>query len=135
MKFKLKNIRVIDFHNYRRLKVLTNWGLSLDESNIMDEQHILIEEMKKDKTWPREDIYKSDIDLITEDDSYSDSESNTEFNAEIESEVRKSNFEEMYRSQINILAELGYEQNLTLPYLITHGGNVDTVMNAILDLV
>jgi ubiquitin carboxyl-terminal hydrolase 4/11/15 len=59
MKFNVRNIRVWDFHNGRKLKICHNWDLALDESNIMDGQHVLIEESKKDKSWPSDKIYPS----------------------------------------------------------------------------
>jgi len=59
MKFNIKNVRVWDFHNTRKLKLLTEWDKAFDECNIMDGQHMLIEEQKKDKSWPSDKIYPS----------------------------------------------------------------------------
>jgi ubiquitin carboxyl-terminal hydrolase 4/11/15 len=60
MKWNPKNIRVIDFYQARRTSVIhpERWNRTLEECQIMDKQYVLIEEMKKNGTWPHEKLYK-----------------------------------------------------------------------------
>jgi len=60
MKWNRKNIRLIDFYQARRTSTIARerWNKSLEECQIMDKQYVLIEERKKDGTWPNDNIYK-----------------------------------------------------------------------------
>jgi len=57
LKFNRKRIRVYDFHMGKKYKLLDDWNLQLDESHLVDGQMVLIEEQKKDGSWPKERIY------------------------------------------------------------------------------
>lgn len=52
------NCRVWDFHNGQKLKVLDNWEKQMDALQIIDGQHVLVEEKKKNGSWPNDKIYK-----------------------------------------------------------------------------
>src|SRR5690606_25110822 len=52
MQLDPEKVRVWDYHGTSKLKLLTNPDQRLDEAQILDDQHILLEEKKEDGTWP-----------------------------------------------------------------------------------
>eukprot|EP01124_Arcella_intermedia_P023070 TRINITY_DN3578_c0_g1_i1.p1 TRINITY_DN3578_c0_g1~~TRINITY_DN3578_c0_g1_i1.p1 ORF type:complete len:960 (+),score=199.61 TRINITY_DN3578_c0_g1_i1:223-2880(+) len=57
-KFDKTKVKVYDFHSARKVKHLTELSKTMEESQIYDMQHMLIEQPKKDGKWPSDKIYK-----------------------------------------------------------------------------
>jgi ubiquitin carboxyl-terminal hydrolase 4/11/15 len=55
-----KKIRFVDFYGARKVSIIPKerWSRSLEDCQIMDNQQVLIEEKKRDGSWPDESIYK-----------------------------------------------------------------------------